>query len=346
MEDNHGPRGHRPEKMALIFLPPEILQKGTEMIIITDDDISGAQYSKLIDHAFRRCDRFALNIPVFGGDERDNERRVKKIVRQMRPYITDKLVSKKYFSIKSSCKREIYAFSTSEGMRDMVRSTGGIYKWIYPELPEDLSFFDSGSGRCWLGTVAHEKEYRIYSSSDADINFLEDHGISYICDERDDYVPYLKQSAEYIKDSISKISYEIRDDWERSGTGASDPGMRKVTYRHSIAGDDIDDIFVDVAEVSTRPGETADEYISKQIRALDENKCVFKIAQREIPVGGITSTEYSYRRSGSEEIQYTKYIEVFSRVSENTVAVFRSRVFSEESECAFRRLLDSVEMAY
>ena len=98
MEDNHGPRGHRPKKMALIFLPPEILQKGTEMIIITDD-ISGAQYSKLIDHAFRRCDRFALNIPVFGGDERDNERRVKKIVRQMRPYITDKLVSKKYFSI-------------------------------------------------------------------------------------------------------------------------------------------------------------------------------------------------------------------------------------------------------
>ena len=119
-----------------------------------------------------------------------------------------------------------------------------------------------------------------------------------------------------------------------------------MTYRHSISGDDIDDIFVDVAEVSTRPGETADEYISKQIRALDENKCVFKIAQREIPVGGITSTEYSYRRSGSEEIQYTKYIEVFSRVSENTVAVFGSRVFSEESERAFRRLLDSVEMAY
>ncbi len=345
MEMKFGSEDHRSDKPALIFLPPEILQKGTEMIIITDD-ISGAQYSKLIDHAFRQCDSFALNIPVFGGDERDNEKRVKDIVHQMRPYITDHMVLKKYFSMKSSYKREIYVFSTLEGVRDMVKSAGGIYRWVYPELPEDLSFFDSGSGRCWLETVAHENECRIYSSSDADIKFLEDHGISYICDERDDYVPYLKQSAEYIKDSISKISYEIRDDWERSGTGASDPGTRKVTYRHSISGDDIDDIFVDVAEVSTRPGETADEYISKQIRALDENKCVFKIAQREIPVGGITSTEYSYRRSGSEEIQYTKYIEVFSRVSENTVAVFGSRVFSEESERAFRRLLDSVEMVY
>ena len=122
--------------------------------------------------------------------------------------------------------------------------------------------------------------------------------------------------------------------------------MRKVTYRHSIAGDDIDDIFIDVAEVSTRAGETADEYISKQIRALDENECVFKIAQREILVDGVPSTKYSYRRSGSEEIQYTKYIDIFSRVSENTVAVFRSRVFSEESERAFRRLLDSVGMSY
>ena len=315
------------------------------MIIITDD-ISGAQYSKLIDHAFRRCDRFALNIPVFGGDERDNERRVKKIVRQMRPYITDKLVSKKYFSIKSSCKREIYAFSTSEGVRDMVKSAGGIYKWVYPELPEDLSFFNSGSGRCWLETVAHENECRIYSSSEADIRFLEDHGISYISDERDDYVPYLKGRAGYITDSFSNFSYEIRDDWKRSSMSSYDPGMRKVKYHHSIAGDDIDDIFIDIEEVSTRADETADEYISGEIKQLDEDGNTFKICQREILVDGVLSTEYSYRRTGPEEFQYAKYIDVFSRASENTVAVFRSRVFSEESERTFRRLLDSVEMVY
>ena len=91
MEMKFGSEDHRSDKPALIFLPPEILQKGTEMIIITDD-ISGAQYSKLIDHAFRQCDSFALNIPVFGGDERDNEKRVKDIVHQMRPYITDHMV--------------------------------------------------------------------------------------------------------------------------------------------------------------------------------------------------------------------------------------------------------------
>lgn len=315
------------------------------MIIITDD-ISGAKYSELIDHAFRRCDSFALNIPIFGRDERENERRVKDIIRSMRLYITDRLVSKKYFSIKSSYKREIYIFSTSEGVRDMVKSAGGIYRWVYPELPEDLSFFDSGSGKCWLETVAHENECRIYSSSEADIRFLEDHGISYISDERDDYVPYLKGRAGYITDRFSNFSYEIRDDWERSSMSSSDSGMRKVTYRHSIAGDDIDDIFIDVAEVSTRAGETAEEYISGKIKQLDEDRNTFKICQREVLVDGIISTEYSYRRSGSEEIQYAKYIDIFSRVSENTVAVFRSRVFIEESERVFRRLLDSVEMEY
>ena len=109
----------------LVFLLPETLQKGTGMIIITDD-INGMQYSKLIDHAFRRCDSFALNIPIFGGGERENEKRAKDFVRQVRPYITDRLVSQKYFSIKSSYKREIYVFSTSQGVRDMVKSAGGI----------------------------------------------------------------------------------------------------------------------------------------------------------------------------------------------------------------------------
>lgn len=315
------------------------------MIIITDD-ISGAKYSELIDHAFRRCDSFALNIPIFGRDERENERRVKDIVRQMRTYITDRFVSKKYFSIKSSYKREIYVFSTSDGVRDMVKSTGGMYKWVYPELPEDLSFFDSGSGRCWLETVAHENECRIYSNSKADIRFLEECSISYISDERDDHVPYLKGRAGYITDSFSKISYEIRDNWERSSTSSPDPEMRKATYRHSIAGDDIDDIFIDVAEVSTRAGETAEEYISGKIKQLDEDGNTFKICQSEILVDGVPSTEYSYRHCEPGDMQYIKYTEVFSRVSENTVAVFRSRVFSKESERVFRRLLDSVEMEY
>lgn len=205
MEGGHGASTHISGKQTVIFLPPETLQKGNGMITITSD-INGMQYSKLIDHAFRRCDSFALNIPIFGGGERGNERRTKDFVHQVRPYITDRLVSKKYFSIKSSYKREIYVFSTSQGVRDMVKSAGGIYKWIYPELPEDLSFFDSGSGRCWLETVAHENECRIYSSSEADLRFLEDHGISYISDERDDHVPYLKGRAGYITDSFSNFS--------------------------------------------------------------------------------------------------------------------------------------------
>ncbi len=125
MEGSRRSKTRRSGKTAVILSLPETLQKGTGMITIISD-INGAQYSKLIDHAFRRCDRFALNIPIFGGGERENERRAKDFVHQMRPYITDRLVSKKYFSIKSSYKREIYVFSTSQGVCDMVKSAGGI----------------------------------------------------------------------------------------------------------------------------------------------------------------------------------------------------------------------------
>ncbi len=333
---------YKKEKIKHIY---GILQKDIEMIIITSN-ISGEQYLKLIDYAFRCCDRFALNIPILGGDEHENERRVRDIVCQMRPYITDRMVSKKYFSIKSSYKREIYVFSTSKGVRNMVNSAGGIYKWVYPELPEDLSFFDSASGRCWLETIAHENECRIYSSSDADIKFLEDCGIPYIYDDQDNYAPYLKESAEYIVDGFSKVSYEIRDNWERRIVNSSDYRVKKMMYRHSVAGDGIDDIFIDVIDVSVKSCETVDMYILKKIKQLDEDSNVIKIAKREILIDGVSSIEYSYRHSGLDNMKYSKYIDIFSSVSENTVVIFRNRVFNEESEKAFRIFLDSVEMSY
>lgn len=323
-----------------------ILQKGIKMITL-NSNIKSEQYLKLIDYAFGRCDCFAVNIPLFNAEMPGGySGTLNDFINQVRPYIISRFTSKNYLSMRSSYKRDIYIIDTSESVCKIVKSVGGIYRWIHPYYPEDISFLTSSSGKCWLETIAHEEECRIYRCTKADIDFLDKCGISYTRDDEDQYVPYLK-SVEHITDKFSGILYDVESDWEKIVSEDKNAlGINGVMYKHSVFSDNVNDLCIEIREVNALGNRSAEDYIKNSIEGLDSDADVFKITQRKILVDGIDAIEYSYRIYNTRLHKYVKHIDIFCSINETIVVIFSFAGSGQINERKFRLLIDSVEFTY
>jgi hypothetical protein len=86
-------------------------------------------------------------------------------------------VSDEYCDRKTEGIYNIYRVNFDYYITEVLCSVPGLYKWIYPNLPEDLCFYKNG--KCFLRSVAHEKLCWIYTEDEKEIKALEKIGLKF-----------------------------------------------------------------------------------------------------------------------------------------------------------------------
>jgi len=131
-------------------------------MISTNADVAGKAYKELIEFACEKSDAVSL---VYNDYGRPVKKHIRSLRDMMKPYLLHsknnrKLKEGEVFSwpgtetwdISSSICVNFY--SINPPIKDVLLSVDSIFSWVYPEQPEDMSFYKNGS--CWLYTVAHE----------------------------------------------------------------------------------------------------------------------------------------------------------------------------------------------
>ena len=67
---------------------------------------------------------------------------------------------------------------------NILKAPGGVFEWLYPNYPEDLSFFRGNE--CFMYLSAHEKELWFKNETDEDFSFFKEIGI---CQENTERLP-------------------------------------------------------------------------------------------------------------------------------------------------------------
>ncbi len=63
----------------------------------------------------------------------------------------------------------VYYYHTNSSAKAIIlNAANSLYDWVYPELPEDLSFFKNGKE--WLATNSHEQECYILTEDQNEID--------------------------------------------------------------------------------------------------------------------------------------------------------------------------------
>lgn len=68
-------------------------------------------------------------------------------------------------------------YKTSDNVKEFLLQQDRLYKFLPPNLPEDISFFRNG--KCWLETVSHERIGRIYTKDEEEIKYLKQIGLKF-----------------------------------------------------------------------------------------------------------------------------------------------------------------------
>lgn len=125
-------------------------------------------YRLLVDLAFDLCDEFILVVhKKYCSDLNDNAKAVleklnddlKEMKEQSEWAGTELLGHTAY----------VYHYYTSPEAREIIKKvSNSLYSWMYPDLPEDLSFYNSG--KPWLVNTAHERQSFILSEDKSEID--------------------------------------------------------------------------------------------------------------------------------------------------------------------------------
>lgn len=136
------------------------------------------KYNKLIDYAIKNSDAFMFVTCDFDKDI-NYKQKVIPFVKDLEPYII-KIRHNKIWPGQERLGRQkhnIYLFRMCEEVKEKLLEPNGLYKWRYPNYPEDLSFFRDG--RCWLTSIAHEDFSYIYEKDIEEVNKFKEIGIEF-----------------------------------------------------------------------------------------------------------------------------------------------------------------------
>ncbi len=151
------------------------------MLTVLNKHIKDIQYSRLILYAQLRCDAFSICIPdlytKMSSSTRSEEflqyrKNIARIYEFSMPQLIKSYVSNDYFMHHRDSYQEIeiYALNKGDCSTDFLFNSHDLFKWQYPDLPEDLCLFSNG--KCWLTIAAHEKQCWIYDAGQVERDIL------------------------------------------------------------------------------------------------------------------------------------------------------------------------------
>lgn len=153
------------------------------MISVTGN-IRGDDYKKVISFAMENSDAVMLIFQSYGRPFKKNIKNVRNALKPFRIASRNNHKSREdgfewpgtvTWDDNSLIHADTYRLS--EEVKEYVLSADDIFSWIYPNRPEDISFFSNGE--CWLSTTAHEELCDIFDH-ESEMKFLLDSlGIEY-----------------------------------------------------------------------------------------------------------------------------------------------------------------------
>lgn len=150
--------------------------------------IRGEAYKALVSFALEHSDALILIFRSYYG--RPFKKRIRETRDMLKPYRIASRSNRKSREEsfewpgtvtwdKSLIHADLYRLSPE--VREYALSVDDMFAWIYPDRPEDISFFYKGE--CWLSTTAHEGFCYIYDHESEITQLLDRLDIEY---ERDD----------------------------------------------------------------------------------------------------------------------------------------------------------------
>lgn len=146
--------------------------------------IKGDDYKRVVSFALENSDAVMLIFQSYG---RPFKRAIKAIRKELKPF---RIASRSNHNAKGEAfewpgtitwdKTSLIHADTyrlSPEVRAYILSADDLFSWIYPERPEDISFFFKGE--CWLSTTAHEAFCDVFDHEYEMACLLDSLGIEY-----------------------------------------------------------------------------------------------------------------------------------------------------------------------
>ena len=179
------------------------MNKYHKHVCITSE-IQDNEYDELMNWLESKCDSFSFCLPHFGkvvvtesnADiypeyeigyvEEDEEskkdyeqyrRRVQKYLENISEYIIENYVDIEYCETISGYEKEIFIIKLNNITKKFFENVKDLYGWLYPEFPEDLSFYIDG--KLYMRSIAHERICEFYSESKELKRFLKNNGLQF-----------------------------------------------------------------------------------------------------------------------------------------------------------------------
>jgi hypothetical protein len=118
------------------------------------DDVRGASYDALLQHALTYCDSFIVVIRHMI----DVNGSAQAVLKRLEPFLIRREERNEWPGTRLlEDTAEVSTFRFSPATTSVLTQVAeGLFSWTQPELPEDLCLFRK-DGERWLVTVAHEK---------------------------------------------------------------------------------------------------------------------------------------------------------------------------------------------
>ncbi|WP_350344086.1 stage III sporulation protein AH [Proteinivorax tanatarense] len=138
------------------------------IVIINIKNPTKQVYKDLLAVAFEVCDIFVLVVRK----DLDKNDSLNTILQRLEPFLIKSREQSKWPGTTTYGEEpvaKVHYYRTDNAAKDiLIQAADSLYKWIQPELPEDLSFLKREKE--WLINTSHEKDCLIITNEKAEIN--------------------------------------------------------------------------------------------------------------------------------------------------------------------------------
>jgi hypothetical protein len=114
----------------------------------------GQTYVDLLDFAASRCESFSL----VWRKQFELEQSAHQVAESLKPFLISDVRTDEWFGTKLIGHEAIVRqYRTAGASIELLYSSNGLYSWLEPKFPEDLTFYSSGNAG-WLASLSHERD--------------------------------------------------------------------------------------------------------------------------------------------------------------------------------------------
>lgn len=141
------------------------------MILLDNRSLNATTYKKLVMFLYGKCDIITFLVPELTYS-------IGNFIKELEPFVIKNYMSVEYCGRFTEDVYNIYQMNFDYYIVDYLYIELNLYKWIYPNLPEDLCFYRNG--KCFVKTISHEKLCFIYTDDSKEIEDLRKIGLNFI----------------------------------------------------------------------------------------------------------------------------------------------------------------------